>query len=41
MNKESKEIVETEVLEDITDEWDQPMTCPIDPKLLAECEACQ
>jgi hypothetical protein len=23
------------------EEWDQPMTCPIDPKLLAECEACQ
>lgn len=36
MNK-SKEIVETEIL----DEWDKPLTCPIDPKELAECEACQ
>lgn len=23
------------------DDWDKPMTCPIDPKELAECEACQ
>ena len=23
------------------EEWDQPMVCPVDPKLLAECEACQ
>jgi hypothetical protein len=22
-------------------EWDKPLTCPIDPKELAECEACQ
>lgn len=22
------------------DDWDKPMTCPIDPELLAECEAC-
>jgi hypothetical protein len=22
-------------------EWDKPMVCPIDPKELAECEACQ
>lgn len=23
------------------DDWDKPMACPIDPKELAECEACQ
>lgn len=23
------------------EEWDKPMVCPIDPKELAECEACQ
>lgn len=23
------------------DDWDKPMSCPIDPKELAECEACQ
>ncbi len=22
-------------------DWDKPMVCPIDPKLLSECEACQ
>ena len=22
-------------------EWNKPMTCPIDPAELAECEACQ
>ena len=22
-------------------DWDKPMVCPIDPKALAECEACQ
>lgn len=27
--------------EQILDEWEQPMVCPIDPKELAECEACQ
>lgn len=32
-----KEILETEII----DEWDMPLTCPIDPKELAECEACQ
>ncbi len=27
---------------DITEqEWDKPLVCPIDPELLAECEACQ
>lgn len=27
---------------DITEEeWDKPMTCPIDPKELESCEACQ
>ncbi len=31
---------ETDKIETI-DNWDKPMTCPIDPKLLAECEACQ
>jgi len=41
MNKESKEIIETEVIEDTIEDWDKPMTCPIDPELLAECEACQ
>ena len=25
----------------IEQEWDKPMVCPIDPKDLAECEACQ
>lgn len=25
----------------IEQEWDKPMVCPIDPKELAECEACQ
>jgi hypothetical protein len=37
MNKESKTILENEVIDD----WDKPMVCPIDPTLLAECEACQ
>jgi len=37
MKKENRELLETEVL----DEWDKPMVCPIDPKELAECEACQ
>ena len=23
------------------DDWDKPMTCPIDPSDLAECDACQ
>jgi len=22
------------------DEWEQPLTCPIDPDLLEECEVC-
>lgn len=25
----------------LDEEWDKPMTCPIDPELLKECEACQ
>lgn len=30
------------ISEKISDEeWDKPMVCPIDPKELAECEACQ
>lgn len=37
MKTENKEAIETEII----DEWDKPMTCPIDPKELAECEACQ
>lgn len=24
----------------IDDEWEQPLTCPIDPDLLEECEVC-
>jgi hypothetical protein len=33
---------ETHLTEKINDEeWDKPMVCPIDPKELAECEACQ
>lgn len=32
----------TPVANSIADvDWDKPMVCPIDPKLLAECEACQ
>lgn len=27
--------------ENIVDEWEQPMVCPIDPKELEACEACQ
>lgn len=23
------------------DDWDKPMTCPIDPDLLESCESCQ
>ena len=23
------------------EDWDKPLVCPIDPELLAECEACQ
>jgi len=23
------------------DDWDKPMTCPVDPDLLEACEACQ
>lgn len=26
--------------DEIVDEWEQPMTCPIDPALLEECESC-
>lgn len=22
-------------------EWDRPLVCPVDPKELSECEACQ
>lgn len=33
----SKDIIETEII----DEWDKPMVCPIDPKELESCEACQ
>lgn len=25
----------------LDEEWDKPMTCPIDPEQLKECEACQ
>lgn len=38
MNKESKEILETEVVEE-PDFLSN--VCPIDPAALAECEACQ
>lgn len=33
------EKVDSKTIDD--QEWDKPMVCPIDPKLLAECEACQ
>ena len=23
------------------EDWDKPMTCPVDPDLLEACEACQ
>ncbi len=37
MKSEDKVILESEIIE----EWDKPMVCPIDPKELSECEACQ
>lgn len=37
MNKESKTILENEIIDD----WDKPMTCPVDPTLLEECTSCQ
>lgn len=41
-NKQFKEGEEMPEVNKITDEdWDKPMVCPIDPKELAECEACQ
>lgn len=27
--------------EQTVDDWEKPMTCPIDPDLLESCEACQ
>ncbi len=31
----------TEINKLSDEDWDKPMVCPIDPKELAECEACQ
>lgn len=32
-------MAETKVV--VKDNWEKPLTCPVDPKELAECEACQ
>lgn len=34
-------MAETDTQALLNQEWDKPMVCPIDPKELAECEACQ
>ncbi len=34
-------MADNEQVENIDVEWDKPLVCPIDPELLAECEACQ
>lgn len=30
-----------EAKQNIVDDWEKPMVCPIDPALLEACEACQ
>ena len=40
-NEKAKTQAETEAKAVLNDNWDKPMTCPIDPAELAECEACQ
>lgn len=34
-------MADIETIKDSDIEWEKPLTCPIDPKLLAECEVCQ
>jgi hypothetical protein len=34
-------MAETTAKTTIEQEWEKPLTCPVDPKELAECQACQ